>query len=457
MDSRCAVILAAGDGKRMKSSGPKVLCKVLFEPMINWVLSACQQSGINRVCAVVGCGAEEVKSVLPQDCTWVMQQERRGTGHAAGCAANFIGNSTDVLILNGDSPFISSQVIEEAYKLHKENDCGATVITAKVPNPTGYGRIIREGGLLTSIVEEREASEEIKKISEINSGAYWFRSSDLLDALGKITCENTAGEYYLTDALSIIITKGSRCQAYCSPDYRVVEGANDRMGLAMLNTLARDMKIQELYECGVDIPLDDGIIIGRNVRVGSDTTILPGTILKGNTVIGSGCVIGPGSYIEDSTIGCGCKIKSTYITSSVLEDDVQIGPFAQVRPGSKIGSGCRIGNFNEIKNSQIGQDTKMSHLSYCGDADVGSRVNFGCGTVIVNYNGVKKNRTLIGDDAFIGCNSNLVAPIKIGNGAYTAAGSTVTQDVPDNSLAIGRSRDVIKEGYVPKLREKFKE
>ncbi len=454
--SRSALILAAGDGKRMNSAGSKVLCQVLGEPMLNWVTAACLESGIEQLCAVVGVDAQAVTAALPAGCRTVVQQERRGTGHAVLCAQEFLQQAGgQLLVLCGDAPFVGSGVIQASYEQHMQQGNSATLITARLPDPTGYGRVVRgpDGGL-AGIVEERDADASTRLIDEINSGAYWFDVAALLSALNKLTCANSAGEYYLTDVVGILLGQGKRCGSYLSQDAQVAEGANDRQGLAHLNQLARRRKLESLRRAGVDIPFEDGIIIGRAVTIGQDTTILPGCVILGNTSIGAGCSIGPNSVITDSTIGDRCSVKSCYITQSTMEADVAIGPFSHVRPGSHIAAGCKIGNFNEIKNSNLGEGTKMAHLTYCGDADIGSGVNFGCGTVVVTYDGVGKHRTVVEDDVFIGCNTNLVAPVTVGRGAYTAAGSTITANVPPDALAIARCPQTIKEGYALRFRKK---
>ncbi len=458
LSERCAVILAAGDGTRMRSKAPKVLCRVLFRPMLGWVLDNCTGAGIGQTCVVVGAGGEEVRRMLPEGCHTALQAERLGTGHAVMCARDFIRQHSekDVLILYGDAPFIAPDIIDTAYRQHTAAGNDVTVITAEVGDPTGYGRIIRQGEALLSIVEHRDADDAQKAIKEINSGAYWFKAAALLEALDRIGCSNSQGEYYLPDAVAAVRQAGGKAAACLCADEQSVQGANDRKGLALLNDIARRRVLEALMEQGVDIPFDDGVVIDARAVIGTDTTVLPGSMIIGNTVIGSGCTIGPGAVIEDSTLGDSCVIKDTYITGSVLEEEVKIGPYSQVRPGSHLAKGVKIGNFVEIKNANLGEGTKSAHLTYIGDADIGARVNFGCGVVVVNYDGYAKHRTVVGDDAFIGCNTNLVAPIKVGNRAYTAAGSTVAIDVPDDALVIARARETVKEGRVPELKEKLR-
>ncbi|MEG1942306.1 MAG: bifunctional UDP-N-acetylglucosamine diphosphorylase/glucosamine-1-phosphate N-acetyltransferase GlmU, partial [Angelakisella sp.] len=329
-----------------------------------------------------------------------------------------------------------------------------TVVSATVDDPFGYGRIVRDNKGVSGIVEQKDANDAEEGIREINAGAYWYKAAALLEALGKLVPANAQGELYLTDTLQILRKSGQRVNAYDAGNQAVVLGANSRKQLNTLNELARQMVFDELWEQGVDIPVTDGIIISREAKIGRDTRILPGTQIKGSCVIGESCVIGPNSVIDSAEIGDSCQIKASWITKSVLESDVQIGPFSQVRPDCHIASGVRVGDFVELKNSNVGENTHASHLTYIGDTDCGSRVNFGCGVVTVNYDGREKHRTAIGDDCFIGCNTNLVAPVTIGDGAYTAAGSTVTIDVPPDGLCIARAREVIKEGRAIKFHKK---
>ncbi|MBQ8670649.1 MAG: bifunctional UDP-N-acetylglucosamine diphosphorylase/glucosamine-1-phosphate N-acetyltransferase GlmU [Oscillospiraceae bacterium] len=458
MEKCCALILAAGDGKRMKSKHPKVLCQVLFRPMISWVTDACRHAGVQQLCAVLGAGAEEVRSVLPQNCKIALQHERLGTGHAVMCAREFLEEHRggDVLILCGDAPFISSRLIEQSHHYHCGKGNAVTVISARVADPFGYGRILRAAdGSLEAIVEQRDATEEQKNICEINSGAYWFAVDALLESLEKIGCSNSQGEYYLTDAVAAVRLAGKRADAYLAEDADAALGANDRKGLQKLNQVARRRVLDRLMAEGVDIPCEDGILVDERASVGRDTTLLPGTIIRGASVVGEDCVIGPGSLIENSTVGNGCVVDNTEILSSELEDEVKIGPYCRVRPGSRLCRKVKIGNFVEVKNAVLGEGTKSAHLTYIGDADVGANVNFGCGVVVVNYDGWQKHRTTVGDNVFLGCNTNLVAPVKVGDNSYTAAGSTVTKDVPPDSLVIARAPEVVKEGRIKQMREKF--
>lgn len=442
MDRICAVVLAAGAGKRMGSDKPKVLCEVLFEPMLGWVKRACHQAGISECCFVVGHGKEEVCSYLGENAIVAEQKEQKGTGHAVLSAEDFLEEhrDDDVAVMCGDAPFLDAQTLAGALQAHRQAGASVTVITATIGEPTGYGRILRENGTICGIVEEKDATAKQKEIQEVNSGAYWFRVSDLLTALRQLKPENSQGEYYLTDAVRLLLDEGKTATTYQSEYPYVVLGANTPVHLYQLNQIAAHAIIGEHLNNGVEFLAMDGILISPTVRIGKGTRILPGTILRGDTVIGENCVIGPNSLIEDSVIGDRTVVNATQIYQSRVAEDVKIGPFCHIRPNSEIHHHVKIGDFVETKNSVIGAGTAISHLTYIGDSDVGKNVNFGCGVVTVNYDGVNKHRCTISDGAFIGCNTNLIAPVTIGIDGYTAAGSTITDQVPDHALGIARAR-----------------
>lgn len=449
MSSKCAIILAAGKGTRMRSDNPKVLCEVLFKPMINWVINSCKDASINNICAVTGYKSEMVKAVLDDEIEIAIQKEQRGTGHAVMMAKDFLEKNIDgdVIVLCGDAPFMDSQTIENAYDLHKKQKNAITIITARLENPSGYGRVIRNRYGIKKIVEQKDATTNELLINEVNSGAYWFNIRYLLDVLFDIDDSNSQGEYYLPDTVALTLAKGRKVNAFISDNPDVVLGANSRRDLCRLNTIANSRVIDNHFDNGVEFVSLDGVLISPEVEIGKGTVILPSTILKGSTKIGQGCSIGPNSLIVDSKIKNNVVFNSSQCYNSIIESDATVGPFCHIRPNSTIKQGVHIGDFVEIKNSVIGENTHVSHLTYVGDSDVGKRVNFGCGVVTVNYNGKEKNRCTIGDDAFIGCNTNLVAPVTINKKGYTAAGSTITQDVPANSLAIARSRQINKDNY----------
>lgn len=451
---KCAIILAGGKGTRMKSDSPKVMCEVLFEPMLYYVVRAVREAGCEDICVVTGYKhevLEEYVKTLGDDIKTVLQNPQLGTGHAVMTAREFVEAHADdeILILNGDGPLMDKATIDAAYDYHKKNDNSITLISALVDDTKGIGHIKRdENGTLLCIVEDKDADEEEKKINESNAGTYWFKGKSLLYALDNITNNNAQNEYYLTDSLEILIKKGENAGAYVCDDCEATLGANDRKQLNTLNNIMRRNINDALMLSGVDIPCTDGVMIGVDVEIGVGTTILPNTIIIGKTKIGSGCTIGPNTYIKDGVVGNNVILDNVKLLDSEVEDDVDCGPFVKVRAGSKLCKGVHIGNFVEIKNSVMGEGTKCAHLTYVGDSDVGKNVNFGCGTVTVNYDGTNKHRCKIGEHAFIGCNTNLIAPVEIGDFAFTAAGSTITDDVPENALSVARAKQVNKEGWV---------
>lgn len=463
MENSCAVVLAAGDGKRMKSSHPKVLTRVLFEPMLKWVLDAVENAGVESVCVVTGAKHEAVEAFLAGSepaVETVYQAQRLGTAHAVLQAAPFIERFAggSVLVLCGDAPFLDAETIHNAFEFHRSEENDATVISAEAEDPAGYGRIVRGSqGRLEAIVEERDAGEEIRAIREVNSGAYWFQADALLSVLGRVKNDNAQKEYYLTDTIRLLAEEGRRVNAFVSRRPETVLGANNCLQLHELNDRARKMVLERLMLDGVEIPCADGVVIGPNVSIGRGTTILPGTILRGNVRIGEDCVVGPNTLVEDSVIGDNVALNAVQCYQSEIADGVTAGPFVHIRPGSRLSGGVKVGDFVEIKNSAVGEGSKVPHLTYVGDSDVGAHVNFGCGCVTVNYDGKVKNRCKVGDYAFIGCNTNLVAPVTVGDGAYTAAGSTITEDVPADALGIARARQVNKENWAGKRRDKTQE
>ena len=450
MMTKCAaVILAAGDSYRMKSAKPNVMLKLLSKPMIEWVLFAAKRSGVKEVAVIAESTDNMVAQFVSGSCEVYPQPEPQGTAHAVMQARPFIERfiGGHILILNGDSPLMDAETIRNALVAHINDGNDATIISAKVEKPFGYGRILRDDkGKFISIIEEKDAASEIKKIDEISSGAYWFKAESLLKALDAMD-PRAGGEYNLVDAVSWMAFQGLKAGTCFAPKPEVVLGANDRNQLHELNHIARRNVIEKHLEAGVDIPSFESILIDPDVEIGMDTTIMPGTILRGKVKIGRNCVIGPNTLIENSTIGDEVTLNTVQCYNSTVKKGANIGPFVHIRPNSVIGENVHLGNFVEVKNSTIDVGTKVSHLTYVGDSDVGKRVNFGCGTVTVNYNGQAKFRTRIMDDAFIGCNTNLVAPVTVGEGAYTAAGSTITEDVPDAALGIARARQVNKIGW----------
>lgn len=447
-----SVILAAGMGTRMKSKMPKVLHKVCGKPLSKWVIDASEAAGADKVCAVVGHKAETVKEVLGDVCKFALQAEQKGTGHAVMQAIDVIKNSKgEVVILNGDTPLITAETINKAIEYHKNNDNQATVITAILDDATGYGRIVRDNdGSVLKIVEQKDASEEEKKINEVNSGMYVFDAQSLVYALDKITPNNAQGEYYLTDTLEILLSAGKKIGGYAISDNDEIRGINDRVQLNEAEKIMQKRINEYHMRNGVTMRNPESVYIEDGVEIGNDTEICQNVTIKSGTKIGSDCVIGSGSMLDRAVIHDGVDVLSSVILESEVDEGTHVGPFAYIRPNCHVGKEVKVGDFVELKNSNIDDGTKISHLTYIGDSDVGKRVNFGCGTVTCNYDGKKKYRTTIGDDCFVGCNTNFVSPINVGDGVYIAAGSTITEDIPENSLSIARARQVNKEGWKDK-------
>lgn len=447
-----SVILAAGMGTRMKSKMPKVLHKVCGKPLSKWVIDASEAAGADKVCAVVGHKAETVKEVLGDVCEFALQAEQKGTGHAVMQAIDVIKNSKgEVVILNGDTPLITAETINKAIEYHKNNGNQATVITAILDDATGYGRIVRDNdGSVLKIVEQKDASKEEKKINEVNSGMYVFDAQSLVYALDKITSNNAQGEYYLTDTLEILLSAGKKIGGYAISDNDEIRGINDRVQLNEAEKIMQKRINEYHMRNGVTMRNPESVYIEDGVEIGNDTEICQNVTIKSGTKIGSDCVIGSGSMLDRAVIHDGVDVLSSVILESEVDEGTHVGPFAYIRPNCHVGKEVKVGDFVELKNSNIDDGTKISHLTYIGDSDVGKRVNFGCGTVTCNYDGKKKYRTTIGDDCFVGCNTNFVSPINVGDGVYIAAGSTITEDIPENSLSIARARQVNKEGWKDK-------
>ncbi|SNX53928.1 bifunctional UDP-N-acetylglucosamine diphosphorylase/glucosamine-1-phosphate N-acetyltransferase GlmU [Thermoanaerobacterium sp. RBIITD] len=448
------LILAAGLGKRMKSRHPKVAHKVCGRPMVEWVVRSAKAAGSDDVIVVVGHGADEVKSILSDDVKFAYQEKQLGTGHAVMMAKDMLPDEGDIMILTGDTPLITSGTLKEFYDFHLNEGNSITILSSIFDDPQGYGRIVRgsDGGVL-KIVEDKDADEKIKGIHEINSAMYIFKLDYLKKSLEHINNNNAQSEYYLTDAIEIVKNMGGKIGAYKVHSEEIM-GVNSRVQLAEAEKVMRK-RINERHMLeGVTIIDPDNTYIGPDVNIGIDTIIYPGTIIEGNSTIGKDCEIGPNSRIIDSEIGNGCKIIFSMITESKLCNNIKLGPFAQIRPDSVIHDNAKLGNFIEIKKSIIGEGTKVPHLTYIGDAEVGKRVNMGCGSIVVNYDGKRKHKTTIGDDVFVGCNVNLVSPVKVNNNAFIAAGSTITDEVPDGALAIARCRQTNKEGWVEGRRKK---
>ena len=402
------IILAAGKGTRMKSKLPKVLHKVGGKPMLQHVIDAAKSAGSTREVVVIGEGAELVKQSF-SDVEFVLQAEQLGTGHAVLCAKEKFADSTgNVMILCGDTPLFTGELLKNLANAHEKFNAAATVLTAIMPDPKGYGRIIRADGVdFEKIVEDKDATFEQKKIREVNAGIYCFNIKRLFAALEKVTNENAQGEYYLPDVLEILRADGGKICAVVVEDYKQTLGINSRIQLAEADKVLRQRKNEELMLSGVTIIDPATTYIDFDVEVGQDTIIYPGTYLEGKTKIGADCVIGPNVRFTDMTVGNNVQAQFAYCHEAEIDNDVILGPYVHIRPGSKISNKVKIGNFVEVKNSNIGEGSKLPHLQYIGDCDMGAGCNIGCGAITVNYDGKKKFRTKIGDNVFVGCNSNL--------------------------------------------------
>ncbi|MCH5212920.1 MAG: bifunctional UDP-N-acetylglucosamine diphosphorylase/glucosamine-1-phosphate N-acetyltransferase GlmU [Oscillospiraceae bacterium] len=444
-----SVILAAGMGTRMKSEMPKVIHKVCGKELVKWVIDESKKAGAEKVVTIIGHKAEMVRPAVEADAEIAIQAQQLGTGHAVMQAVPFIKDYKGyVVILNGDTPLIKAETIEAAVEYHKSQGNSATVITAELPDATGYGRIVRAAdGAVLKIVEQKDASEEEKKIREINSGMYVFNADALVWALSKLTPNNAQGEYYLTDTLEHLREDGKKIGGYTIDDNDEIRGINNRVQQHEAEALMQERINKQHMTNGVTIVQPSSVFIGAEVEIGSDTIISSNVTIMGNTKIGSGCVIEMNCKIENAVIADNVSITSSIVLNSEIGEGTSVGPFAYVRPGNKIGKNVKVGDFVELKNDVIDDDTKISHLTYLGDSDIGKNVNFGCGTVTCNYDGKDKFRSKIGDNVFVGCNTNFVSPVNVGNGVYIAAGSTITEDVPDNNLSIARSRQINKSDW----------
>lgn len=456
MTNTYAVVLAAGKGTRMKSSLYKVLHPVCGKPMVEYVIENMEKLGVEKIVTIVGHGAELVQSQLGKRSEYALQAEQLGTAHAVLQAEEALANlSGTTIVICGDTPLISVETMSDLITHHKDTNAKATILTAIASDPSGYGRIIRaEDGNVKSIVEQKDASEEEQLVKEINSGTYCFDNEALFKALKLVKNENAQGEYYLPDVIEILQKEGEVISAFAAKEFEETIGINDRVALSQAEQIMRSRIAHHHMREGVTIIDPQSTYISSDAVIGADTVIQPGVIIEGKSTIGENCKIGPNSHIVSSIIGDDTTIHSSVILDSEVGDHTVIGPFAHIRPQSEVGNDVKIGNFVEVKKSTVGNGSKISHLSYMGDASIGSNVNVGCGTITVNYDGKNKFVTTIEDDAFVGCNSNLIAPITIGKKAYVAAGSTITKDVPGEALAIGRARQENKEGYVKKLKLK---
>jgi bifunctional UDP-N-acetylglucosamine pyrophosphorylase / glucosamine-1-phosphate N-acetyltransferase len=452
------VILAAGKGTRLKSSLAKVLHQAGGRPLIEHVVRACLPLGAKKIVVVVGHQGEKVvQKVGHLGAQAVVQQPQNGTGHALLVAKRIIGNSKYVVVLPGDAPLVRTGTLQGLIKKHKNSDAAATILTAVLADPAGYGRILRKSGdNVAAIVEESQLSPEQREINEINSSIYCFTASKFWPALAKVKPNNKHREIYLTDTFATLNGAGEPVQAEVAVDARETLGCNTRADLADVDRTFRSWKREQLMENGVTIQLPETVLIDPDVSAGEDTIIEPCVQLLGKTKIGTRCVIKTGTVLHDMIVGDDVVIEPHCVmTSSRLDDEVVAGPFARLRPESHLKRGARIGNFVELKKSTLGEGTKAPHLSYIGDSRVGTKSNIGAGMITCNYDGFAKYPTTIGNRVFVGSNSTLVAPVKIGKGAYVAAASVVTENVPADALAIGRGRQVNKRGWASKKRREM--
>lgn len=448
---KCALILAAGQGTRIKSDLPKVLHKVCGKEMVNHVIDTMRKAKIDDINVIIGKGAELVKEkTASRNVSYSLQEEQLGTGHAVKCAIDFLKNKTGVVgVFAGDAPLIKPETINKLFETHMENKNAATLLSSIVEDPTGYGRIVRDGDEVLKIVEHKDCTEEELKINEMNAAIYCFDIESLLSSLEKLSNDNNQGEYYLTDVIGILKDEGKKVGAL-SIDYEETIGVNSRVQLAEAEEILRRRINRRHMENGVTLIDPNSTYIGDDVEIGRDTIIYPGNVIEGNTKIGEGVLLYPNSRISNSIISNNVEIQSSVIIDSQIGERTTVGPFAYIRPESVIGSHARIGDFVEIKKSNIGNNTKVSHLTYIGDAEVGENCNFGCGTVVVNYDGKSKNKTIVGNNSFIGCNTNLVSPVTVEDNTYIAAGSTIVNNVKEGELAIARAKQRNIEGWVAK-------
>ena len=447
------IVLAAGKGTRMKSKLYKVLHQVCGKSMVEYVVEAAQAIKPDKIVTIVGNGAEEVKKVLADKSEFVLQKKQLGTGDAVLTASDELAAEKGAtLVITGDTPLFTSQTFQKLFDYHQSKGNAATVLTAQVPNPYGYGRIIRDDqDNVLRIVEQKDATAAELKINEINTGVFCFDNQLLFSALKKVDNHNAQGEYYLTDVLEILRNKGQRIGAYKMPDFSESLGVNDRSALAQATKIMQKRINKKHMANGVTFIDPDTAYIDADVKIGCDTLIEGNVVIKGNTEIGDDCVVTSGSRIIDSKIANNVTVTSSTVEQAEMDDFSDVGPNSHLRPKAIIRKGAHIGNFVEIKNAEIGENSKVGHLTYIGDATLGKDVNVGCGTIFANYDGVKKDHSNVGDRAFIGSGATLVAPVNIADHAFVAADSTITKDVAKYEMAIARGRQVNKPDYWHKL------
>ena len=452
------VILAAGKGTRLKSSLVKVLHRAGGRPLVEHVVRACQPLGAKKICAVVGHQAGEVTAaVAPLGVETALQQPQRGTGHAMHVARRALGHAKIALVLPGDAPLVRTETLRAMIATHRAGNAAATILTAVLEDPSGYGRIVRRSGTaVAAIVEESQLTGEQHTINEINSSIYCFTLEKLWPALAKVKPDNKHHELYLTDAIAQLSAKGETVLAQVAADAQEVLGCNTRADLAEVDRIFRARKCAALMDAGVTIQLPETVLIDPDVTAGEDTVIEPCVQLLGQTRIGARCTIRTGSVLHDAALGENVTVEAhCMVSESRLDTGVVIGPFARLRGDAHLKPGVRIGNFVELKKSVVGEGTKAMHLTYLGDAHIGAKTNIGAGTITCNYDGFHKHPTTIGSRVFIGSNTALVAPVRVGDAAYVAAGSTITENVPAEALGIARGRQVNKPGWAAQKRREL--
>jgi bifunctional UDP-N-acetylglucosamine pyrophosphorylase/glucosamine-1-phosphate N-acetyltransferase len=439
-----AVVLAAGKGTRMKSNRAKVLHTLCGVPMVNYVIEALTSLAPERLIVVVGHQADLVRGVLPGDAEAVLQREQLGTGDAVRVALEALeGEEGVLLVVNGDGPLISGMTLGELLERHRSAGVGATVLVAELEEPRGLGRVVEDAGVVR-IVEERDATDEERAIRLVNLGLYAFELSEIRDAIGKVDVDNGQSELYLTDVLEFI-GRRSRAVTYRLKDLEEANLVNDRSQLARAEEILRRRILDAHMREGVTVRDPVSTHIEASVQIGRDTVILPGSFLRGTTKIGSDCVIGPSADLLDTRVGDGARVEHSVGRGAEVGEGATVGPYAFLRPGTVLGPDAKVGAYCEVKNTRVGRGSKVPHLSYIGDAEIGEDANLGAGTITANYDGVNKHRTTIGDGAFTGVNTNLIAPVTIGDGAYLGAASVVNKDIPPGKLAVGMPARVIRD------------
>jgi bifunctional UDP-N-acetylglucosamine pyrophosphorylase/glucosamine-1-phosphate N-acetyltransferase len=453
MQGLTIVVLAAGEGKRMRSRQPKVLHELCGRPLITYALRLARTLA-DRIVLVVGPNSESVCAAAGEGIAIVEQRERLGTGHAVLQAREQCESAAGpILVLPGDVPLLSVETIERLVGHHTSTGAAATLLTANVERPHGYGRVLRQGGRVKRIVEDRDATDDEKRVSEINTSVYCFDGRRLWRALEQVKPDNDQGEYYLTDVIGLLAKAGGRVEAISVEDADEALGVNDRKQLAVLAAIQRRRILDRHMLAGVTILDPATTYIDDTVSIGSDTVIYPNVVIDVGSEIGSDCVIGAGCQVRATTIGDRVRLKPyCVLTESTIEAEAVMGPFCHLRPKSHVGAGAEIGNFIELKKAKVGRKSKAHHVGYLGDVTIGDGANIGAGTIFVNYDGAAKHHTTVGDGAFIGSNSSIVAPLVIGDGAYIAAGSVITKDVPADALAVERAPVIVKENWAARRR-----